>query len=40
MLLSNHEICNSKKPRIINEQEAIGLLSMISKIPLFGKLIE
>ena len=40
MLLSNHEICNSKKPRIINEQEAIGLLSMISKTPLLGKLIE
>ena len=42
MILSRCEICNSKKSKFINQQEAKGLLSklgiktLLSKIPLLG----
>ena len=37
MLLSNCAFCNKKNPRIINKQEVIGLVSVISKTPLLDK---
>ena len=37
MLLSNCAFCNKKTPRIINKQEVIGLVSVISKTPLLDK---
>ena len=39
MLLSSCAVCDSKKLRLIQEQEAKGLLSMVSKIPLLGGLL-
>ena len=36
MVLSNCAVCDSIKLRFIKEQEAKGLLNMISKIPLVG----
>ena len=36
MVLSNCAVCDSIKFRFIKEQEAKGLLNMISKIPLVG----
>ena len=36
MVLSNCVVCDSIKLRFIKEQEAKGLLNMISKIPLVG----
>ena len=45
MILSNCAVCNSKKSKIIEEQEASGLLSnlgiktLLSKIPLVGPLL-
>ena len=45
MLLSKCDICGSKKPRFIKEQETSGLLSSLgiktplNKIPLFGDIL-
>ena len=45
MVLSRCEICNSKKSKFINQQEAKGLLSKLgiktplSKIPLVGDIL-
>ena len=39
VLLSNCSVYNSKKSRFIKEQEAKGLLCMISKILLIGPLL-
>ena len=39
MLLSKCEVYDSKKLRFIKEQELEGLLSMIGKIPVLGKLL-
>ena len=45
MILSRCEICNSKKSKFINQQEAKGLLSKLgiktplSKIPLVGDIL-
>ena len=39
MLLSKYALCDSKKLRFIKEQEASGLLSMISKFLLIGLLL-
>ena len=38
MVTSNCTVCGGKKSRFIKEQEAKGLLNMISKIPLVGPL--
>ena len=45
MLLSNCEVCDTRKPKFIKEQKASGLLSSLgikiplSKIPLVGPLL-
>ena len=45
MLLSNCAVCNSKKSRFINSQEAKGLLSNLgirtplSKVPILGDIL-
>ena len=39
MFLLNCAVCDSKILRLIKEQEAKGLLSMIGKIPLLGPLL-
>ena len=39
MLLSKYALCDSKKLRFIKEQEASGLLNMISKFLLIGLLL-
>ena len=45
MILSNCAICNSKKSKFINQQEAKGLLSKLgiktplSKIPILGDIL-
>ena len=45
MILSRCEICNSKKSKFINQQEAKGLLSKLgiktplSKIPILGDIL-
>ena len=45
MILSRCEICNSKKSKFINQQEAKGLLSKLgiktplSKVPLLGDIL-
>ena len=39
MLLSKCAICNSKKLKFIKEQEPKGLLTMLGKNPILGKLL-
>ena len=39
MFTSNCVVCGSKKSRLIKEQEAKGLLSMICRIPIIGPLL-
>ena len=39
MFSSNCTVCDSKNSGFIKEPEAMGLLSMIGKVPLLGKLI-
>ena len=39
MFLLNCAVCDSKRLRLIKEQEAKGLLSKIGKIPLLGPLL-
>ena len=38
MLLSKCTVCDRKKPKFIKEQEAAGLETYLSKIPLVGTL--
>ena len=39
MLLSSRAVSDSKKSRFITDQEAKGLLSLICKVPVLGKLV-
>ena len=39
MILSKCTICNSKKSKFINQQEAKGLLNPLSKIPMLGDIL-